>query len=234
MQMRPELKIEWATIASARYACRYWHYSKTLPVGKLVKFGVWEDNQFIGVVLFSRGANRNMLKPYGLDQTQGCELTRIALTSHQVPVSRILAICTRLLRQKYQGLRLVVSYADTNQGHIGSIYQASNWVYDFETCQDEMVINGQKIHRKSAFSKYGTSSVEKLKALGLNARFVKGGGGKHRYLLALDRAMKTIIQPLAKAYPKRVKQAMADHSHGTAVVRHQPTRSTLTLAGCNG
>lgn len=233
MPMQPELKIDWASITAARYACRHWHYSKTLPVGKLVKFGVWEDTQFIGVVLFSRGANRNMLKPYGLEQTQGCELTRIALADHKTPVSRILSICTRLLKRNFAGLRLVVSYADTNQGHTGGIYQASNWIYDYESSQDEMVINGKKIHRKSAFSKYGTSSVEKLKALGLNARFVKGGGGKHRYLLALDKAMLKLIQPLGMPYPKRDKQAMADHSHSTAAEHHRPSRSILTLASVN-
>ena len=71
--MPPQLKIDWATHEAAKYACEKWHYSGCLPVGKLVKVGAWEDKKFIGVVLFGRGANYNMVKGYGLGQDQGCE-----------------------------------------------------------------------------------------------------------------------------------------------------------------
>ena len=77
---KPELKIDWATHEAAKYACENWHYSKSIPVPPLVKIGVWENSKFIGVLIFSRGASSNLLKPYGLDQTEGCELTRVSLT----------------------------------------------------------------------------------------------------------------------------------------------------------
>ena len=51
--------------------------------------------------------------------------------------------------------------------------------------------------------------------------------GKHRYLMPLDKNMSAKIAPLAKPYPKRVKQAMVD-SLDTAAVHHRPTRSNLT------
>jgi hypothetical protein len=56
-------------------------------------------------------------------------LTRIALTNHKAPVSRIMAITLRKLKKHAKGLKLVVSYADFNQGHHGGIYQATNWIY---------------------------------------------------------------------------------------------------------
>jgi hypothetical protein len=49
------LVVNWATYEAAKYACLNWHYSGTVPVGKLVKVGAWEDGKFIGVVIFSCG-----------------------------------------------------------------------------------------------------------------------------------------------------------------------------------
>ena len=72
MQEKVDLKVDWATYEASKYACENWHYSRVTPVGKLVKVGAWENSKFIGVVLFGRGANNNMLKPFGLNQDEGC------------------------------------------------------------------------------------------------------------------------------------------------------------------
>ena len=61
--------------------------------------------------------------------TECAELCRIALNKHVTPVSRILSIAIKMLKREMPGIRLLVSYADLNQGHEGKIYQASNWVF---------------------------------------------------------------------------------------------------------
>ncbi|WP_239873981.1 hypothetical protein [Yersinia enterocolitica] len=76
------LTVDWATHQAASFACLNWHYAKAVPVGKLVKVGAWEDGKFIGVVIFSRGANNHIGQPYSLQQDQVCELTRVALRQH--------------------------------------------------------------------------------------------------------------------------------------------------------
>lgn len=201
-KIKADLKIDWASHEAAKFACVNWHYSKCLPVGKIVKVGVWENKKFIGVVLFSRGANNNMLKPYGLNQDEGCELTRIALNKHISPVSRIMKIAFLFLKSSNNKIRLIVSYADEDKGHHGGIYQATNWVYSGSVSMDACIVNGQKMHRKSIYSKYGFNSVTKLNAIGVKAEWCKGLP-KHRYLMALDKEMKKQIEPLAKPYPKR-------------------------------
>lgn len=125
---KPELKLDWCSYQAAKYAVEHWHYSKSMPTPPVVKIGVWEDTHFIGVVLFSRGANNNLGKPYGLEVTQVCELTRVALDNHKTPLSRIVAIAIKMLRRMAEGLRLIVSFADANMGHIGCIYQAGGRV----------------------------------------------------------------------------------------------------------
>jgi hypothetical protein len=118
-----DLKIDWCSFDAARFACENWHYSKCMPNCKAIKLGVWEDAVFIGAVVFGDGANKNAFTPYGLNQSQGCELVRVALNKHETPVTRIIKISLIFLRRKCPGVKLCISFADTEQGHHGGIYQ---------------------------------------------------------------------------------------------------------------
>lgn len=222
--MKPQLKIDWATHAAAKYACENWHYSGCMPAGKLLKVGAWEAGKFIGVVLFSRGANNHMAGAYQLGHDQACELTRVALTAHSAPVSRIVALALRFLRSSSPKLRLAVSYADPKQGHHGGIYQAGGWLYAGPSkAQRELLISGVHTHKRSAFAKYGTASPEKIAAM--SGRRVEWAPleWKHIYLMPLDDAMRAQIAPLAKPYPKRAKDQAA--SHPDALGGETPTRA---------
>ena len=207
------LKLDWATHTTAKYACENWHYSKVIPVGKLVKVGVWENKKFIGVVVYGRGANNNMLKPFGLKADEGCELTRIALTNHLSQVSKILSISLKFLKQKCPNLRLVVSYADQDQNHHGGIYQATNWVYDGlknVNTVGAFIINGKKTHPKSVHSKGVKQSISEVRRLLDPNATLFYTKGKHRYLMPLDKEMEEQVKLLKQPYPKREKQGNED------------------------
>ena len=157
MQDKVNLKIAWASHEAAKYACLNWHYSKCLPVGKLVKIGAWENDKFIGVVIFGRGANKSLGEPYKLDQTECCELVRIALTNHKTPVSRIMSIAIKLLKNIHKQLKLVISFADSEQNHHGGIYQATNWVYVGKTnSADEYLYKGKRWHGRAFRKSFGS------------------------------------------------------------------------------
>ncbi len=205
-----DLKLDWCSHEAAKYAVEHWHYSQSLPVPPLVKVGVWESKKFIGCVLFSRGASTNLLKPYGLASIEGCELTRVALTSHRAPVSRIVAVAIKLLKKSNPGLRLIVSYADPFENHHGGIYQAGNWVYSGKTSPDWAVIDRQgkrwhsRVASESGFkSQYGRMTRVIRPSEGTKIVLP----GKHRYLMPLDTEMRAQILPLAKPYPKRAGSA---------------------------
>jgi hypothetical protein len=211
MQDKPKLKIDWATHEAAKYACENWHYSKVIPVGKLVKVGVWENEKYIGCVIFGRGANNNMLKPFGINADRGCELVRIALTKHITPVSKILSFALKFLKKQSPELKLVVSYADADQEHHGGIYQATNWIYDGLKNANTMgafIINGKKTHPKSVHSKGIKQTIQAVRKQLDPKATIFYTKGKHRYLMPLDDEMRIKIAPLAKPYPKRQKQAM--------------------------
>lgn len=193
--MSVDLRVDWCSHEAAKYAVEKWHYSKFLPAGKIIKIGVWESNVFIGAVIYSWGANNHIGSPYGLKQTEVCELVRVALSKHISPVSRIVAETIKKIRMQSPGLRLIVSYADPEQGHNGGIYQAMNWQYAGHSQAQRFALrpDGTILHKRTAHSLFGTVvGLQKSKFL-----------WKHKYLYPLDRAMRKQIAPLAKPYPKR-------------------------------
>jgi hypothetical protein len=223
---KADLRIDWATHAAAKYACENWHYSKSVPVPPLVKVGVWEFGKFVGVVLFSRGATPSLLSPFGLSQTEGCELTRIAMTNHKSPVSRVVKLSVQFLKRNSPELRLIVSFADPSEGHHGGIYQAGNWIYNGQTSKSVEYIgpDGKRWHARMVKKQGWTTVQGKIrKTLTPSQCEPVQKPGKHRYLMPLDNAMREQIAPLAKPYPKRAKQATTgDHPDGGGAA---PTRA---------
>jgi len=197
------LQVDFCSFDAAQYACTHWHYSKCVPASKLVKIGAWEDDRFIGAIIFSRGASPNICKPYGMSNTEVIELTRVALRDHRAPVTQILSRAITLLKQTSPGLKLIVSYADIRQGHIGIIYQASNWIYEGKTePAGYIIINGVRKHSRTVGMRYKTSSIEWLKKnVDPNAHIVYDSG-KHKYLMPLDKKTRKQVMRLSKPYPK--------------------------------
>lgn len=218
MSSRNELRLDWCGQDAATYAVRHWHYSGRVPKGKIAKIGVWESGQFIGCVIFGDGANNNAFKPYGVDYTGGCELVRIALREHQASVTRIVAIALRMLKREMPKLRVVLSFADTEQGHIGGIYQGGGWFYIGQTtAADEYICNGRRIHGRALRSSLkwkgtqGKDTMEKAaKAYG-NVEKLKGSV-KLRYAMPLDGEMRKLLEGMRQPYPKRAGSGTIDTS----------------------
>lgn len=213
MSSKPKLKLDWCSHEAAKYAVEKWHYSGSMPTPPVVKIGVWEQDVFIGVVLFSRGANNNLGRPYGLGATECAELTRVALNAHTTPVSKIIAIAIKLLRKQSEGLRLIVSFADKNEGHHGGIYQAGGWVYSGESkstpkyvTREGKVLHQRQVSKTGIKPQYGELRVVPKQS---ECRVVPQLN-KHRYLMPLDDEIRKRIEPLRKPYPKRATSIAGD------------------------
>ena len=194
------LRLDWCSHAAAKYACEHWHYSKTFPIGKIVRIGVWENDLFIGLIAYSPGASPDLGSKYNLGKFEVCELIRVALFKHKSAVSRIISISLKMLKKQSPNMRLIVSFADPYQEHTGGIYQAGNWIYTGKSGESvEYYVNGRwwhsRVFRSSEWSSVnGVSLIDKPK---------RKKPGKHRYLFPLDDEMKKQIEPLRKPYPKK-------------------------------
>jgi len=202
MSEKPKLKLDWCSHKAAKYAVEHWHYSKTIPKSKLVKFGVWEDDIFIGVIIYGSGACNNLLKPYGLKQDEGCELVRIALKKHINPVSKMINISLNILKRNFPNLKIVISFADRNENHHGGIYQASNWIYNgispngyFYKAPNGKIYHPRNVSKDTWKPQISISPDICEKILKI---------GKHRYLYPLNKKMRKQIELLAKPYPKKI------------------------------
>jgi len=210
---KPELRLDWCSYEAARYACQYWHYSKSMPMPPMVMIGAWEGNVYIGCVLFARGASPFLLSRYGIHHIEGAELVRVALCVHNSPVSRIVAIAIRLLRKRCPGIRLIVSFADPAHGHHGGIYQAMNWIYSGTSGKKrEYISSDGKVWHDRMITKSG-----RARAFGKVVRVWRPEDciavdlpGKHRYLMPLDPEMRVLCEKLRKPYPKKPRAGSAD------------------------
>jgi hypothetical protein len=213
---RPTLRLDWCSYAAAKYAVEHWHYSRTMPRGKLVKVGAWEDHAFIGSIVFGDGQLGGGKTFMGIDKRVCAELVRIALCRHRTPVSRVIAIALRMLRKACPDIRLVVSFADPAEGHHGGVYQASGWLYTGQASPVALYRNrqtGRMYHERDV-----NDRGSKIR-FGKRARIQKTAdcevvrlSAKHRYLMPLDDAMRAQIEPLRKPYPKRAPdRGTSDH-----------------------
>lgn len=105
--------------------------------------------------------------------------------------------------------RLIVSYADIDQNHLGTIYQATNWIYCGETTNGEChsyLINGVKRHEKfirvSVIRRGIPASLENIKKVYGPDVVPLITKGKRKYLFPLDKEMRAMCEPLRKPYPK--------------------------------
>jgi hypothetical protein len=131
------------------------------------------------------------------------ELQRLVLLD-EVPKnseSRFVAWCLRWL-QKNTDVKAVISFADPKYGHKGIIYRAGNWLYLGKQgpCRDRMFLNGKEMHPKQFYNLYGTSSLVKLKEMGIGPITTSFREPKHKYVYILRNELRSLLKFPIKPY----------------------------------
>lgn len=193
------MRLKKASPKAIKYACLNFHYSKCNPPNSF-GYTVFNDaNEFCGVVLYGVGANNNLGEPYGLRKGQVAELVRVALNGKQSTTVKVLSISRKLFKNDNPTVRLLVSFADSEQYHKGTIYQADNWFYVGDTlAADEYIYKGKRWHGRAFRSQFGSHKNFVDKGL----EIIKGST-KHRYIFPLDKSLIQMCKAMAKPYPKK-------------------------------
>lgn len=207
------LHLQRATPAEVRHACLRFHYARAVPI-VAAGFSAYQDGEWCGVVLYGRGAIHNIAKPFGMVQGEVIELVRVALNGRQRATSQVVATSLRLLRRDAPLVRVVVSYADTEQGHVGTIYQATNWycIDHGERAAPWLRIHGEVVHPRSVVAKYGTSALAELRKIDPKAERVPKPA-KIKYAFPLDPAARGLLQEMALEYKRRQQSGDAPGAH---------------------
>lgn len=191
-----DLYIDYCSYRASEYSVYKWHYSKSMPSGKLVRFGVWENKKFIGTVIFGTGANPNIATVVNLSKYEVCELVRVALGTHKNPVSKIVSFCLKKIKKDFPNLKAIISYADPRQNHTGKIYQAMNWIYIGET--------KKAIHFEKNGKFYHSRTVNNAKRINKNydmSQFERIKTTKYKYIYLYEKKLITYIKDLIQKYP---------------------------------
>lgn len=184
------------------------HYLHSIPGGTKLTFGALVNRKLLGTITFGSGPQNAYKLVGGTVQGDCLTLTRFWL-SDELPTnseSRIIAICLRALKKNTQ-VKFLVSYADPTRGHIGTIYQASGWIYTGLSGAMPMfdLGDGKVRHSRSLSHSYGTHSLKHFESCGLKVRVVPQAR-KHRYVYFLDLSYRKRLTPKILPYPKKEKK----------------------------
>jgi hypothetical protein len=190
------MRLEKASRKAVDYSCKNYHYSKNAaPRAHDLAFSVFENDTFCGCICYGRGATNDIGKPYGLNSGQCIELIRVALNGKQSSTSKALSISIRFIKKYAPLTKMIVSFADPDQCHVGTIYQATNWFFVGKTIPSkEYILNGQKIHGRTYRSKGKPKNVIETM-----------GSSKYRYIYPLDKSLIPLCKSLSKPYPKNAQ-----------------------------
>ncbi len=136
---------------------KIWHYSHSLNgVLSDICFGLFDKEVLIGAMVFGKPAMANQWRKYGTAANEVIELRRLACVD-DTPKNTESFFIGRALRhlKKLKTYKTVISYADSNYGHTGIIYKASNFYFAGLTSPGRVIIwNGKQYHDKAIRTKY--------------------------------------------------------------------------------
>lgn len=167
------------------------HYSHSSPLNIRYAYGIYEESTLLGIVSFGDPAQEFTRQSVSgvFFGANVIELNRMVVVDDAPKNTTSLLVGRALQMLKKEGDWLVVSYADSTVGHVGYIYQATNWIYTGKIGIRKYFVDkyGDTIHPKTLNEKYGTSSEKKLAKKGLKTCQKKG---KYRYFFILVKSKK--------------------------------------------
>jgi hypothetical protein len=192
-----------------------------------------DNEKLIGCVVwgFPVGAKAPTSICEGLTKDNVLELTRLYCDDGYGSNIESYAIgqSFKWLRENDKTIKVLISYADNGQAHLGRIYQATNWLYQGTNEEIALMpnygISIQKdpykwIHSRTVFSRWGSNNLEHLKReigkSGYPGFWRRLEPPKHRYvqIIAQDKREKKDLMKRLKheivPYPKNVHDYEAD------------------------
>ncbi|MFC1968146.1 DNA methyltransferase [Chloroflexota bacterium] len=191
-------------VAARQIVIRH-HYLHSLPGGTKLAFGIFVEDRLLGAITFGVGPYNVFSLVDGTYPDNCLTLTRFWLSEKLPPnsESRVISVCLRYLK-KYTTLKFIMTYADPAQGHVGTIYQATDWLYTglSEATPKFDIGDGIARHSRSLAHAFGSHSLKYLSEHGLKVK-VLPQISKHRYIYFLDKNYRNRLKNPALPYPKK-------------------------------
>lgn len=165
--------------------------------------GLYVNNNLEGIVTYGSPSSPQVGRGFLGEENRRnvIELNRLCInsTAPKNSASVLISKSMKLIdKEKYYA---VVSYTDEGQGHIGYVYQATNFLYCgcSQRNHKDYFYNGKWIHERTITSKGITSPVKWSKE---NNILTKPSGNKHRYIYFINKKKKHLLKYDVLPYPK--------------------------------
>ena len=176
-------------------------------------FGLILDNKIVGVCVYGYPVGRLTAQSISkkVEPKSTLELTRLWVNDSEGKntESYFIGQTFKWLKRFDRSIKVLISYSDPMQKHVGYIYQATNWLYQGNKTRlvdgYYYIVHGETLHPRTCFSKYDTTKPDELLKIDPNSsRFALDR--KHRYIYILDKKNKkdilnTLKHPILP-YPK--------------------------------
>jgi len=134
-----------------------WHYSGSIN-GCIADycFGLYDGMQMVGAMFYGRMAMANQWRRFAEAPEDVIELRRLCCIDDtpKNTESYFIGWTLRWLK-KHTNIKAVVSYADAEYGHSGTIYKASNFTLEGKRPGAKVILwNGKRYHDKAIRTKY--------------------------------------------------------------------------------
>jgi hypothetical protein len=189
------------------------HYSRRAPIF-WAGFGLVEDDHVSGVVVYGQPSPPIQKHAFVDRDFRLYELTRLVVQSKTKNASSYL-IANSL--KQLPAPCAVVSYADTEQGHCGIVYQATNWLYTGATKSHDKtyLVDGVRTHPMTLRDRGITDPTRWAKENGVEAVPPEQ---KHRYFYLLGsktqkKSMLSKLKYATQSYPKCDQRRYDDGPH---------------------
>ena len=125
-----DLVVRRSTVKEVRAYVATYHYSKMMPDSVNDVFMGFYDGIFAGVCTFGMGVGKAQYTRLVPDIQNGeyREMNRL-WSPDKMPKNTESRLISESLKNLPKQVKLILSFADPTQGHMGSIYQATNWYY---------------------------------------------------------------------------------------------------------
>ena len=155
------------------------HYAKRMPSISYA-FGAFVNGDLCGIVTFGTSASSTLR--YGVcgKKWENCviELNRLVCSNEKNFASELVGKSIQMLPKP----SIVVSYADTAQGHVGYVYQATNFLYTGLSAKfKDPKVKGLE-HQHHATYANGLTNEQVIEKFGKDNVYFVDRPRKHRYI----------------------------------------------------
>ena len=190
-----EFTVEPVSIQRVKSFIEKWHYSNNVNgLNVSLVFGLFYKNELIGSIIYGSLSMANTWKKYGSKESEIIELKRLCCIdkTKKNTESYFIGKTIKFLK-RFTKYKTIVSYADPFHNHQGTIYKASNFIYQGLTSKGKVIKFENKIYHDKTIRSVDDKKIIKPFALKIKEALTNKQAeyintpGKHIYIFKIKR-----------------------------------------------